>query len=257
MVTSPADLPCDIYPSTDLEDVFLYFLNRFENLPSPRSVAEVEVTTPEADTLKLWFLELEPRMWCGMWCDSTSQLHLPNGILASKREMFGALLLVLAAEVCRENSNEESVWPAVTSVLQIKKGFFSSLFNGGQPSSSCKEALAAGARRLELRNLIDRYGAQEYFDTLKLQFGFTRCGAKRRLPEWLDGLGLPVAIRILTGADPDYGELKSNSFSDLWKSCMITGATAFQRTASWRTFGLLHGYGPNGWAKLQRLPNCA
>jgi hypothetical protein len=153
-----------------------------------------------------------------MWCESASQAQLSNEIFASEREMFGALLLILASEVCRENSNEDSVWPAVTSVVQPDKRFLSPLFVGGQPTTACKMALAAGAGRLKLRNLIDRYGAQEYFDTLKLQFGFTRRGAARRLPEWLDGLGLPIAVRVLTGVELEFGDLRSSSFNVLWKA---------------------------------------
>lgn len=202
----------------ELEDVFLHFLNRFENLPNPRSVAEARITAAEFEGLTLWFSECWPRMYSRMWCERTFQVDLSNEIFASQREMFGALLLILASEVCRANSNEDAVWPAVTAVLQADKVSFPSLFVGGQPTTACKNAVAAGARRLKLRNLIDRYGAQEYFDTLKLQFGFTRRGAVRRLPEWLDGLGLPIAVRILTGVEPEYGDLKSSSFNDLWKA---------------------------------------
>jgi len=179
-------------------------------------VAEARITTAELETLKLWFSEREPRMWCWMWCESLSQVELSSEIFASKREMFGALLLILASEVCRANSSEDAVWPAVTAVLQSDKISFSSLFVGGQPTTACKDALVDGARRLKLRNLIDRYGAQEYFDTVKLQFGFTRRGALRKLPDWLDGLGLPIAVRILAGDETEYGDLKSSSFSDLW-----------------------------------------
>lgn len=202
----------------ELEDVFLHFLNRFENLSYPRSVAEARITTAQLEALTLWFSEREPRMYCRLWCESTFQVDLSDGMFASRREMFGALLLILASEVCRANSSEDAVWPAVTAVLQADKVSFSALFVGGQPTTACKIAVAAGARRLNLRNLIDRYGAQEYFDTLKLQFGFTRRGALRRLPEWLDGLGLPIAVRILTGVEPDYGDLQSGSFNDLWKA---------------------------------------
>src|SRR5581483_6820594 len=88
----------------------------------------------------------------------------------------------------------------------------------GQPTTICKAALAAGARRLQFRNLIDRYGAQEYFDTLKLQFGFTYRGAVHRLHDWLDGLGIPIAVRILAGMTPEYSDLGSNSFARLWNT---------------------------------------
>src|ERR1017187_5650863 len=146
---------------------------------------------------------------------NTFPSELPNGCFASPQEMFGTLLLILASEVCRSNSNEDSVWPAVTAVLRADTISFPALFVAGQPTTSCKNAIAAGARRVRLRNLIDRYGAQEYFDTLKLQFGFTLNGAVRKLPEWLDGIGQPIAVRILTGAELAYGDLRSISFTDL------------------------------------------
>jgi hypothetical protein len=216
MALPHADSTCDIDSSTELEDVFLLFFNRFENLPDPRSVAEAGIATDEFDALKLWFSGQEPRVWYRVWCESMSQVELSNETLASKREMFGALFLILASEVCRANSNEDAVWPAVTAVLD--KVTFPALFVGGQPTTVCKSVVAAGAHRLKLRSLIDRYGAQEYFDTLKLQFGFTRRGAVRRLPDWLDGLGPPIAVRILTGVEPEYRDLKSTTFSHLWET---------------------------------------
>jgi hypothetical protein len=200
----------------ELEDVFLHFLERFAVLPIPRSVAEAKITYSEFQGLKFWFSE----RW-GMprtWCESNFQDDLSKGVFASRREMFGALLLILASEVCRATSNEDAVWPAVTAVLKADTVSFSALFAGGQPTAACKRAMAAGACRLKLRNLIDRCGAQEYFDTLKLQFGFTLQGAVRRLPAWLDGLGLPIAVRILAGVENEYGDLKSRSFTDLWRT---------------------------------------
>ena len=216
MGTHNADSSCPIHLSMELEDVFLHFLDRFETLPNPRSVAEARITAVELEALTLWFSQQwgRPRMWC----ESTFQVDLSHGIFASRREMFGALLLILASEVCRANSNEDAVWPAVTAVLKADKVSFPALFVGGQPTVICKNAVAAGAHRLKLRNLIDRYGAQEYFDTLKLQFGFTLRGAVRKLPEWLDGVGLPIAVRILTGVESEYGDLKSSSFNHLWKA---------------------------------------
>ena len=217
MPNASADLTCEIHLSMELEDVFLHFLKRFETLPGPRSVAQARITTDEFDALKLWFSERWglPRMWC----EDPFQIGLASDVLASRQEMFGALLLILASEVCRTTSSEDSVWPAVAAVLKADTVSFPALFAGGQPTSACKKAMAAGARRLKLRNLIDRYGAQEYFDTVKLQFGFTLRGAVRNLPQWLDGLALaPIAVRILTGAEPEYGDLKSSSFTDLWEA---------------------------------------
>ncbi len=206
----------EIQPSAELDDVFLHFLRRFEALPNPRSVADARITPTEKKALSTWFSQQwgKPRMWC----EDRFQSKLANDIFASPQEMFGGLILILASEICRTDSDEDSVWPAVTAVLKADKKSFPSLFLAGQPTVSCKNAMAAGARRLGLRNLIDRYGAQEYFDTLKLQFGFTIRGATRKLPQWLDGSGLPIAVRILTGSDPDYPDLRSNSFAHVWSA---------------------------------------
>ena len=150
-----------------------------------------------------------------MWCQNTRK-YAAN--LPSQQEMCGGLLLICASEICRDECNEDAVWPTVTSTMEANRGSFSTLFVAGQPTSVFKSAVAAGARHLELRNLIDRYGTQEYFDTLKLQFGFTIKGGARRLPDWLDGLGVPVAVRILLGWEPEYGDLRSTSFESLWRT---------------------------------------
>src|ERR1039457_5192641 len=91
-----ADLPCELHPSMELEDVFLRFVTRFETLPYPRSVAEARITAAETDALSRWFSQQwgRPRMWC----EDTFQSDLSNGIFASSQEMFGALLLVRSEE---------------------------------------------------------------------------------------------------------------------------------------------------------------
>jgi hypothetical protein len=132
--------------------------------------------------------------------------------------MFGTLLLILASEICRDKASEDAVWPAVTSVLKKDAVTYRALFVAGQPTELCKSAMAAGARQLNLRNVIHRYGTQEYFDTLKLQFGFTYRGAVRRLADWLDGLGVPIAVRVLTGSESEYCDLASASFTELWSA---------------------------------------
>jgi len=197
----------------DLDDVFLHFWPRFAALPNPKSVAEGSVTPAESEDLAQWFI----RKWeLPLWCESMWQDELTPELSASRQEMFGALLLILAAEKCRDRSNEDSVWPTTTEILKHNSSAFSSLFVGRHPTNACKKAMIAGARRLGLRNLIDRYGSQEYFETIKLQFGFTYRGACRRLADWLDGSGTPVAVTILNGSERDYGDLQSSSFTKLW-----------------------------------------
>jgi hypothetical protein len=196
-----------------LDELYLHFSEKFRELPNPRSVAEAAITAGEVAVLTQWFsVGWEHRTWC------ESTFRVSDRISASRQEMFGALMLILASEVCRDRSNEDAVWPAVTAIFKANEVSFPALFVGGQPSPLCKRAIGAGARKLHLRNLVDRYGAQEYFDTLKLQFGFTLNGARRRLPDWLDGAGIPIAVKILIGDEPVYLDLRSRSFSELWKT---------------------------------------
>ena len=63
---------------------------------------------------------------------------------------------------------------------------------------------------------MDIEGTQQWFVTIKLQFGFTRRGAKNRLAEWLVGLGRPIAVEYLNG-EPEFPELSSSSFQSLWR----------------------------------------
>jgi hypothetical protein len=199
----------------DLDDVFLHFHSRLEQIPAPRSVAEARITPEELSGLIRWFSDLrkKPRMWS----DDPWQRKIENGVIVSNQEMFGALLVILASEICRDTASEEEVWPAVTAVLAVDKLTFRLLFDANrQPGTLCKKALAEGARRLNLRNLIDCSGRQEYVDTLRLQFGFTLRGAQKRLPEWLAGLGRPVAVRILCGEEKGFEHLQSLSFRNLW-----------------------------------------
>jgi hypothetical protein len=202
--------------SIELQEVFLYFLDKFAPLPIPRSIAEALISDEDVRGLSQWFSALygKPRNWC----DRDWQEELTEGQTASSREMFGALFLIMSSELCRNECGEDSVWPKVSEVLRSDSLTFPTLFLGNHPTQACKAAIAAGARRLKLRNLIDRYGMQEYFDTVKLQFGFTLRGARTRLPEWLDGLGAPVAVKILRGLEDDYVDLASNSFQRTWSA---------------------------------------
>jgi hypothetical protein len=134
--------------------------------------------------------------------------------------MLGALFLILASEIYRDQGNEDSAWPTIAGAFTVNKKTHALLFVNRHPSELCKLALAAGVQKLKLRNLIESDGKQDYFDTLKLQVGFTLKGIPRRLPEWLDGFGCTTAIRILNGAldDTALADLPSSSFQSLWKA---------------------------------------
>ena len=63
-----------------------------------------------------WFSDLhkKPRMWC----DDPWQRRIAGIGNASSQEIFGALLIILASEVCREKSSEEELWPAVAAAWE-------------------------------------------------------------------------------------------------------------------------------------------
>ncbi len=209
----------ELHPSLDLDRVFWHFFMKFQPLPAPRSVAEARISACEVEFLRHWFADqyVKPRNWC----DRTWQEKVEGDVTASSREMFGALFLIFASETCRDHCNEESVWPAIRTAFKANKSTYGVLFDAsGQPTTPCKDAIAAGARRLQVRKLIDRYGTQEYFETLKLQIGFTLKGAVRRLPEWLDGQGPPTAVQILNGSKFEFIELdlEARGFTKLWKT---------------------------------------
>jgi len=85
----------------------------------------------------------------------------------------------------------------------------------GQPCSLTKEVVAEAVHALNLRHAMDIEGTQQWFVTIKLQFGFTYRGAKNRLAEWLVGLGRPHAVQYLNG-DSEFSELASESFKSVW-----------------------------------------
>jgi hypothetical protein len=216
MMAAGNHLPPGLHTASELDHVFWHFFTKFQRLPTPRSVAEARVSAHELEFLTGWLIERGG--WARHWCERTWQDTIEGDLTASDREMFGALFLIFASEVIRDQCNEESMWPAISKPLRANKNAYTVLFDAnGQPSANCKDAIAAGARKLDLRNLIDRYGKQEYFDTLKLQIGFTFKGATNRLPDWLDGLGQPTAVRMLTGElQLENLTVESSSFAELW-----------------------------------------
>ena len=240
METDSAAFP-ELDPSMELEQVFWHFFVKFQHLPTPRSVAEARVTPAEVEFLEHWFARQfgKPRNWC----DRTWQERVEEDATASSREMFGALFLILASEVCRDRCSEDLVWPTVATTFIANKTTYSVLFANQQPTEICKTAMAAGARKLGLRNLIERDGKQEYFDTLKLQIGFTFQGATRRMPEWLDGFGHTTAVKLLNGFESDSNlcSFISGSFQDLWQTLRDfrasripeSAASAFLRGSPW------------------------
>lgn len=166
------------------------------------SIAELKLDQKDLQWLAEWFL----------------YLRTDKSVLYRSGEMFGALLLCLGAELCRDQSNEDSVWPSIRNVLPGSHPFRGELFlSNGQPSQFGRRMIGDAVRSLNLRNALDIEGTQQYYLTIKLQFGFTFRGAKSRLAEWLVGLGPPHAVQYLND-DSDLKDMASDSFRGMWKT---------------------------------------
>ncbi len=197
---------------TDFECLFAQMARRLEDLPPPRSVAELELSKADIDGIRRCFanLKTDPRRWL----TDILPRRIEGGLSASPSEVVAGLLLILGSEVCRSEGTEGAVWPYVRRCLPDK--FESDVFPGGQPCVDLKNALDRVTQKLRLRSAIGWEDSQEYFNTLKLQFAFTRRGARRRLAEWLVGLGEPVAVQALRGEDASHSEVASPCFRRLW-----------------------------------------
>ncbi|MCI0603727.1 hypothetical protein L0156_12030 [bacterium] len=197
-----------------IQNAFRLLFERAEQIRKPRSIAELQLTREDVIWIKNWFSQLPnyPEHWQG---DKSPIIHENRSV--SVKEMFGALLIVLSAEICREDSIEDSVWSVVRLCIPEEQNLRKRFFPGGQPSFELKNAIASGAKALSLRHVIDWEGTQEYFITTKLQFGFTRRGASNHLAEWLVGLGVPFAVQLLSG-ESTRPELASETFKNLWSN---------------------------------------
>ena len=198
----------------DFQCLFAQMAKRLEYLPPPRSVAELELAKADIDGIRQCFanLKIDPRAWLA----DRLPRSIEDNLRASPSEVIAGLLLILGAEVCRSEGTEGAVWPCVRRCLPSE--FEAEVFPGGQPSTDLKDALYRVTRNLQLRSAIGWEDSLEYFNTLKLQFAFTRRGARRRLAEWLVGLGEPVAVQALRGADSGHSEVAAPGFRNLWRA---------------------------------------
>jgi hypothetical protein len=182
-----------------------------ERLVTPWSVVELGLARDQLERVKTWVSQIPPEALATLESGFSSETNIPT-----QAELLGCLFLIVAAETSRDTSTEDSVWPAVRSVFPEDSPGRRLLFTQGQPSNLLKKMLVAAARRFSFRHVLISEFAQKYFDTVKLQYGFTLQGARRKLHEWLVGLGQPLSVQILIGNDPRYPELASGSFQELW-----------------------------------------
>lgn len=203
--------------STDLEQAFAPLHREAVQRDHPWSIAELRLSEDDTRWLREWFACLIP-MKVEEWITRTSLFGRKDDPAVPHYQMLGALLVCAGAEICREESTEDSVWPAIRSILP-ESGALRAMFflSNGQPSSLTKDAIADAVRALNLRHAMDIEGTQQWFVTVKLQFGFTYRGAKNRLAEWLVNLGRPHAVQYLDG-ESGHADLTSESFQSMWRA---------------------------------------
>jgi hypothetical protein len=171
------------------------------------SAAELQLSEDDLDWLGCWFAALP--------ADATlAEGNRRRNSLP--REKLAALMIVLGAERCRRFASEGYIWRVLRRLIVRDHPMMSELFlSNGQPSDLTKHAIEEAVHTLGLRSALDVEGTEQWFMTIKLQFGFTHKGAKRRLAEWLVGLGTPHAVQYLSGQSGP-AELTSRSFQSSW-----------------------------------------
>lgn len=196
----------------ELYDLFAEMAARLQSVSAPRSVAEIELTKRDTDRIRAAFANLatDPSYWLA---DRRPRQVSPT-LEASPSEVVACLMLILGSETCRDEATEGAVWPYVRACLPPI--YEARVFPGKQPSSDFKDGLVQVTERLQLRRAIGWESSLEYFETVKLQFGFTFRGARRRLAEWIVGIGEPVAVQALRGANLGHSESESSQFKHLW-----------------------------------------
>lgn len=186
-------------------------VSNLSTLPVPRSLCEVLLDDGDRQWLHTWAREVSART-VTVWLNSFGSSATTDGKLHVRGvEAIGLLLLLHATEIGRAEAQEGRLW----SVMPTK---FSAatrrvLFVNGQPREGYKEAIERAAIRFKLRHVFGVLGVQYFYETIYLQFGFTKQGIAK-LPYWLSGQQPSEAIKMLLD---ETGTLGSTSFQSLWR----------------------------------------
>lgn len=137
--------------------------------------------------------------------------------LQQRQHDFGLRLLLAIMVVARREATEGQIWPSVRQGLNLPPQVADILFqSNGQPRVEVKTLIERTCRHFRLRHIFGQDGTQEWFGSIYLQFGFTKRGFSKMLPEWLMGYNQPNTIaRLLNDT-----ELKSESFRRLWEALL-------------------------------------
>jgi len=180
---------------------------------TPWSLAELEPDEDDYDWLCRWADGLEYKT-VRSWISSLTP-YKANEWSMTRQAAFGLIFLFFTSEVARRDASEGHLWKFVCKVSGKTPRFDDDvealLFVQGQPTQALKQAVEQAAYAFNLRNVFGISGLMNWFDTVFLQFGFTRRGFLERLPFWLAGHATTQAITWLLS-----GQRHSPTFAALW-----------------------------------------
>ncbi len=126
---------------------------------------------------------------------------------------LGAILLLLESELARRHASEGMLWSAIHQQMTWRDDASRFLFNHRQPNARHKACLEAAAKELGLRCAFGEDSAQEWYQSVFLQCGFSKKSFEGRLTQWLSGENTPVSVARLLGNDARYSSV---SFTTMW-----------------------------------------
>lgn len=162
----------------------------------PWSIAELGLTGRDYDWLIEWYKNLSPDQLSNP-LESKSRIPVA-GESNPQNYVIGLVLLTLFAEIVRrEGSGEGEVWQAIFSKIGDDAASSALFSENGQPKYEIKKAIEGTANLFNLRNVFGRTGVQAWYDSIRLQFGFTFNGLQKKLPLWLSGIAWTLPIQTM------------------------------------------------------------
>jgi len=156
--------------------------------------------------------------WLLKWaeCQTPSSINADSKRCAAQPgdTAVGAALWALFAEHLRRHGSEGNFWSELCGLPWDPRVRYLLLGERGIPSGLAKGILRRSVGVLGLRSVIGSRHTQSWLGTAFLQFGFTRLGMERHLPDWLRGQSQPLAVQHLLGQKGP--KTSSRSFQELW-----------------------------------------
>ena len=160
--------------------------------------------------LRIWIKKLDENTV--RYCLRQSERFSWNGTEYPMQGAFGIALLLWVTEEARRKAAEGSLWNRVPQNA-FRQEVRQVLFSQQNPTQILKDCIEIAARRFNLRHVFGIEGTQQWFNTVFLQFGFSKSGMESRLQDWLSGHTLTISIDTLL-----HEKTKSESFVQLWET---------------------------------------